>query len=205
MISKSIGLFGVPFLAAKGIESIIRKSEAQFHAYDNLAGFISDAPQHDLLIVGMGQTLSLEITQHIASHRPNIMLVLQTDQIDDFRVLAAKGINAMVNWDCPEEEVMNAILMALKGKKYFCDRLLEQMIQTDTVSKSNSTTVLTERETEVLELIAVGKTTNQVANELHLSNHTINSHRKNIMKKLKLKHPPQLISYAWENGLVTPT
>ena len=205
MIDKSIGAFGLSFLAEKGIEFLVESAEGQFNSYNSLSQLISKASEHDLLVVGLQQVLPKQLADYLASNQPNILIVLQVDKLDDIKNLLAQGITSMINWDCPEEEVISAIRMALKGKKFFCDRLLEQMIQTNTDSKLSSTIELTERETEVLGLIAKGKTTNEVASELHLSNHTINSHRKNIMKKLDLKHPPQLISFAWEHGLVTPT
>lgn len=204
MISKSIGAFGLSFLAEKGIELLSERSEGQFSSYDKLSSFLSEASRHDLLVVGLHYDLPRQIADYLSSHQPNIMLVLQADKPDNFKKLVAQGITVMINWDCPEEEVLSAMQMALKGKKFFCDRLLDQMIKTNTDSNPIGSINLTERETEVLGLIAKGKTTNEVAGELHLSNHTINSHRKNIMKKLDLKHPPQLISFAWENGLVTP-
>ena len=63
-------------------------------------------------------------------------------------------------------------------------------------------TNLTPREYEVLELITRGKTTAQIAEELHLSVHTINSHRKNILRKLNMNSPAELIVYALESGIV---
>ncbi len=63
-------------------------------------------------------------------------------------------------------------------------------------------TNLSPREFEVLELITKSMTTAQIADELHLSVHTINSHRKNILKKLNLNSPAELIVYALETGLV---
>ena len=63
-------------------------------------------------------------------------------------------------------------------------------------------TDLSKREFEVLELIAKGFRTADIAEKLFVSIHTINSHRKNILKKLKLKSPAQLIVYAIESKLV---
>ena len=63
-------------------------------------------------------------------------------------------------------------------------------------------TDLSPREFEVLQLITKGHKTVQIADELNVSVHTINSHRKNILKKLNLKSPTELIVYAMETGLV---
>jgi DNA-binding NarL/FixJ family response regulator len=59
------------------------------------------------------------------------------------------------------------------------------------------------RENEVLQLIAEGKTTNQIADNLHVSNKTIETHRKNIMGKLQIKNIPELTKYAVREGLTS--
>jgi DNA-binding NarL/FixJ family response regulator len=70
------------------------------------------------------------------------------------------------------------------------------------VGQNCEPTDLSKREFEVLELIAKGFRTADIAEKLFVSIHTINSHRKNILKKLKLKSPAQLIVYAIESKLV---
>ncbi len=62
--------------------------------------------------------------------------------------------------------------------------------------------LLTQRETQIIQLIAEGNSTVTIARKLNLSHHTINSHRKSILKKLNIKSPAQLIIYAIDTGLV---
>jgi len=61
---------------------------------------------------------------------------------------------------------------------------------------------LTEREKEIVQLIAQGKMAKEIAGILHISIHTIYTHRKNVMKKLKISSPVELITYAINIGLV---
>jgi DNA-binding NarL/FixJ family response regulator len=63
-------------------------------------------------------------------------------------------------------------------------------------------TDLSPREYEVLQLITKGQKTVDIADTLHVSVHTINSHRKSILKKLNMKSPAELIVYAMESGIV---
>ena len=60
---------------------------------------------------------------------------------------------------------------------------------------------LTKREKEVIKLIAHGKTSQEIADNLHISIYTANNHRKNILKKLKLKNIAELSHFATESGL----
>jgi len=62
--------------------------------------------------------------------------------------------------------------------------------------------LLTPREREILQLVAEGKSNKEVANLLHLSVYTVETHRANIMEKLKLKSVPELILYAVRKGIV---
>jgi two-component system, NarL family, invasion response regulator UvrY len=62
--------------------------------------------------------------------------------------------------------------------------------------------ILTVRETEILKLIASGKSTQVVADELHLSPHTVHTHRKSIIKKLNIKSPTEFVIYAMDFGLI---
>jgi len=61
---------------------------------------------------------------------------------------------------------------------------------------------LSERETEILTLVAEGRSSREIADQLHLSHHTINTHRKNILKKLACKSAAELMNYAYSKGLI---
>jgi len=63
--------------------------------------------------------------------------------------------------------------------------------------------LLTPREREILQLVAEGKSNKEVANLLHLSVYTVETHRANIMEKLKLKSVPELILYAVRKGIIS--
>ena len=68
--------------------------------------------------------------------------------------------------------------------------------------KSSETFDITQREKEILKLIALGHTANQIADNLCLSLHTVETHRKNLRNKLGLKNQSMLVKYAIERGLV---
>lgn len=112
------------------------------------------------------------------------------------------GVKGILTKNCCEEEITNGLISVSKGNRFFCNTILEMMMDGESEEENCEPTSLSRREYEVLELITKGKTTALIANRLHLSVHTINSHRKNILKKLKLSSPAELIVYALESGLV---
>jgi DNA-binding NarL/FixJ family response regulator len=67
---------------------------------------------------------------------------------------------------------------------------------------STEATVLTTRESEILTLLAGGKSTQQIADALHLSPHTVQTHRKSIIRKLNIKSPTEFVVYAMDFGLI---
>ncbi len=112
------------------------------------------------------------------------------------------GINACLTKDCSEEEIIEAVESAMNGERFFCNKVLDSLIDKDEFDYNCDPTVLTKREIEIVQLICDGLTTAQIADELTLSKHTISTHRKNIMGKLHFKTPAELIRYAIETSLV---
>ncbi len=136
--------------------------------------------QSDACVVSISSELS----------RPFILATLQN------------GINACLTKDCSEEEILEAVESAIKGERFFCNKVLDSLIEKDDFDYNCDPTVLTKREVEVVQLVCDGLTTVQIAEALNLSVHTVNTHRKNIMKKLHFKTPAELIRYAIETALV---
>ena len=103
--------------------------------------------------------------------------------------------------------IATALLDTASGKKYICSEAL-QVIMDRHNSKKESTTkrnLLTNTELELVQLFTHGKTANEIAEMRCLSYHTINTHRKNIFRKLELNNVQELIKFALKNGLVDLT
>jgi DNA-binding NarL/FixJ family response regulator len=96
---------------------------------------------------------------------------------------------------------VEAVETVKSGKKYFGEKITENVFSGFTQPKSIPTK-LTQRELEIIRLIADQKTTGQMARELFLSKHTIETHRKNILLKLGLKNSAGLVKYAMKHGLI---
>ena len=98
--------------------------------------------------------------------------------------------------------------MAIAGKTYISPSIstavIGDYISGATEDKSSVFAVLTEREREVLQLLAEGKTTKQIAERLHISSKTVEAHRLKIMHKLDIDNIAQLTKYAIQEGLTMP-
>ncbi|MEQ8926232.1 MAG: response regulator transcription factor [Fulvivirga sp.] len=133
------------------------------------------------------------------------LLIISSDT-DKQRIksIITSGAKGYLTKDCDPDEILSAVEMISKGNRFYCNRVLEMLSHIDGNDPNNCEPAdLSKREMEVLQLIAKGYRTADIAEELFISIHTVNSHRKNILKKLRLKTPTQLVAYALEIGLVS--
>lgn len=121
------------------------------------------------------------------------------------------GVISYVKKDCDLAEIINAVEETSLGNKFFCGQILETIqrasIDVNDIDFDSFTCepiILSERENEIIILIAEGLTNGQIAEHLFLSNHTINTHRKNIMAKLGVKNTAGIVMYAVKTDLVSP-
>ena len=132
------------------------------------------------------------------------LLIISSDQNKSrIKELINMGAPGYLTKDCTPDEILSAVDMIGKGNLFYCNKVLELLTHVDGNDPDDCVpTNLTSREVEVLKLIATGFSTAKISDPLHISVHTVNSHRKNILKKLKLNSPTQLVAYAHEIGLV---
>lgn len=128
-----------------------------------------------------------------------ILALTMFDQISDVFDMIKAGAKGYVTKEVKKDELILAIHTLIKGKNYFSKNLPEEIklwLQSDKNVEESS---LTRREREVLNLLAKGRTTLQMAEELQISKFTIDTHRKNIHKKLGIKSNTGLVNYALKN------
>lgn len=121
------------------------------------------------------------------------------------------GVTSYVKKDCDLVEIVDAVRETNRGNKFFCGQILETIQRAnidvndlDFESFSCEPVVLSERENEIIVLIAEGQTNELIAEQLFLSKHTVNTHRKNIMAKLGVKNTAGIVMYAVKTDLVSP-
>lgn len=121
------------------------------------------------------------------------------------------GVKSYIKKDCDSQEIIDAVKETCRGNKFFCGQILQTIRDAsidvndiDIDAFSCEPVTLSERETEIIVLISEGMTNAQIAEQLFLSNHTINTHRKNIMAKLGVKNTAGIVMYAVKSDLVSP-
>ena len=108
--------------------------------------------------------------------------------------------------DCTYDQLIEAINTVYLGKKYLSDKITEVLIQ-DYLNKEEeipyNSQELSERESEILKLLAEGKTAREISGQLFISVKTIGTHKQHIFEKLNLKSSADLIKYAIRKGIVS--
>ncbi len=164
-----------------------------------------------LLIDFTAPQFSIETIPGVLSEYPNIQVVAITpDQEGETIVNALKaGVKSYVKKDCDLNEIVSSVRDTAKGNKFFCGQILNTIHQVDIDPESEEfdsfncePVKLSEREQEIITLIAEGHTNTTIAEKLFLSPHTVNTHRKNIMHKLGVKNTASIVMYAVKSNLV---
>lgn len=139
-----------------------------------------------------------------SSPRTEVLVISADDQKDRIFNVIQGGIKCFITKECDEAEILDAIHAAKTGQKFFCNKVLDFILEKSLTPASDNTesSPLTPREQEIVILTAQGLIAKEIAAKLNLSTHTVYTHKKRIMKKLELKSPMQLVMYAIENGMI---
>ena len=167
-------------------------------------------PDVAVLDIGMPNLNGIEAAKQIAEDESGAAVVILSMHADETYILRAlkAGARGYLLKDSAESDVVRAIRSVAEGKSFFSPAVSKVLLE-DYVKKlqrtgsEDSYDLLTPREREILQLVAEGKSNKEVANLLHLSVYTVETHRANIMEKLKLKGVPELILYAVRKGIIS--
>ena len=113
------------------------------------------------------------------------------------------GVDSYLLSDCEKPEIMEAIADTYDGKQFYCGMVIDILAEDgDSSGNGCSGISLSEREIEVIRLISDGCTNKEIADQLFLSTHTVNTHRKNIMNKLGIKNTAGIVIYAFRENII---
>ena len=167
-------------------------------------------PDVVVMDVGMPNLSGIEAARQITQAQPEIALVMLSMHSDESYVLRAlrAGAKGYLLKDSAESDLILAVHAVAAGKSFFSPAvgkvlLDDYMRKLKRAGAEDSYDLLTPREREILQLLAEGKSNKDVSNLLHISVYTAESHRSNIMEKLKLKGTPELILYAVRKGIIS--
>jgi DNA-binding NarL/FixJ family response regulator len=162
------------------------------------------SPQVIVLDYYNGHVFTLEDVARLRRDYPGIELMLVTDDQDKVRIrrILDMGINSILTKHCSPEEIVSSVVAVAKGEKFFCNKVLEIILEKTSTEDDCSPSNLTPREIEIVRMVASGENTKDIADKLCLSTHTVYTHRKNIMKKLQINSASEMIIYAIKTGIV---
>jgi DNA-binding NarL/FixJ family response regulator len=167
-------------------------------------------PDVVVMDIGMPSLNGIEAAREIRKTLPDTQIVMLSMHSDEGYVLRAlkAGAKAYLLKDSAEADLARAIHAAAAGKSFFSPAvgkvLLEDyMRKLQRTGAEDSYELLSPREREILQLVAEGKSSKEIATLLNLSVYTVETHRAHVMQKLNLRGIPELILYAVRKGIIS--
>lgn len=158
-----------------------------------------------LLDITMPGMTGLEVLKQLKNDRPKLpVLILSMHPEEQYavRVLRA-GASGYLTKESAPDELITAIRKISQGRKYITSSLAERLaVEVEADSKKPLHEILSDREYQVLRMIAEGKTVKNIANDLSLSIKTVSTYRTRIMEKMKMKTNAELMHYAMKHRLL---
>ncbi len=195
-------------LTRAGLKSIIKsKTPGEISIADDKTELILQLKEHPDSVILLDYTLfdfsdasNLQIV--VDRFSKSQWILISDDLTTDFiaQIYYACRNMSILFKDSTVNDITNALKSAQQGNRYISQRAAEILLTQR--QKDEVETNLTQTELEILKSIAQGKTTKEIANERFSSIHTINTHRKNIFRKIGVNSAHEAIKYAFRSGLV---
>lgn len=198
-------------IVRKGLKDLLREEfpRAEFLEAVNSQEAISVVASHDIDVVlldismpGRNGMETLKQMRALGVKAPILMLSMHSEDQYAVRALRA-GASGFINKESANEELLSAVNRVLQGKRYITPAVAEKLA--DGVSKPEVNLLhesLSDREMQVLQQIASGKTVSEIASEISLSVNTVSTYRTRILEKLMLNNNAELTRYAIDHHLV---
>lgn len=173
----------------------------------DLLGMMESEPA-EVVVMDYNQkgNFSTKTVQHLKEKYPDtgILIISGDNEKDSIYEVLEYGVTSFLTKSCDEKEILEGVQAAAKKQRYFCKKVMDYVFERSfaPTTEDCAPMPLTVREIEVVQLVAKGLIAKEIADRLNLSTHTIYTHRKNIMRKLKINTASELVLYAVNNGLV---
>jgi DNA-binding NarL/FixJ family response regulator len=141
----------------------------------------------------------------------NVIILSSYDDLKIIKEVMKLGAKGYLTKKCAGENIIEAIEAVYQGQEYFCDAVREKIFNTFTHNNPKlnknlqiENPILSPREIEIVTLISLEYSGKEISEQLFISTHTVETHRKNIMKKLQTKNTIGLVKYALKHNLINP-
>lgn len=165
-----------------------------------------------ILDINMPEMDGIEVLKQLKKNgiKSEVIVLSSYDDIKLVKEVLQMGAKGFVPKKSAGEHIVTAVNKVATGQQYFTDDVKEKMMQTllNGQSKDDGSqdgvliSSLTKREVQVLKLVAQQYSTKEIASELHISESTVETHRKNLMKKVKVKNSVGLAIFALKNDVI---
>ena len=182
---------------------------------DNGKDVIKLATKNDydiiLLDINMPKKDGLTVARQLMAKNKNIRILVLTIYKEDYIIkqMISAGVRGYLLKNASLEELTKAVLTIHNGGRYYCNEIAQTLIHESAQTKKYKSSEfiifdssLTHREKEVLCLIANEYTNPEIAERLAVSKRTVDTHRTNIINKLKIRNTAGLVKYAVEKGII---
>jgi two-component system, NarL family, response regulator LiaR len=184
--------------------TVVGEASSGEEAIKLVSDYIPDVVLMDLIMPGMD---GVETTRRVRAISPRTQVVVLTSYHEDIHIFPAlkAGAISYVLKDMKMDKLVDAIIRAVHGEVTLHPRVAARVLQNlrgENADEPQLFTDLTERERDVLKLIANGLSNTQIAEKLVISENTVKGHVSNILSKLHLADRTQAAVYAWQKGIV---
>jgi two-component system response regulator NreC len=159
-------------------------------------------PDVVLMDIDMPVMNGIDTLKEIGKRFPQVKVIILSmhNEAGMIKSLMNIGAQGYLLKSCAQDELISAIRKVAAGQSYFSTEVTLSLLNPD--QSNQPTELLTDRETEILKLIAEGFSNKEIGSKLFISHRTVDTHRTNLMKKLDVSNIAGLISYAIRNGIV---
>lgn len=157
-----------------------------------------------LMDIDMPVMNGIEALKEITNQFPEVKVIILSmhNEAGMIKNLIGLGAKGYLLKSCSQEELVEAIRKVASGQSYFSADVTLSLLKPSFADPGKTNELLTDRETEILKLIAAGFSNKEIGDQLFISHRTVDTHRTNLMKKLDVGNIAGLISYAIKNGIV---
>ncbi len=190
-------------LALAGMENLVIAGEA---SNGEECVRLAEKLRPDIIVMDIDMPVmnGIEASKKIKQIDENIKILILTMMSDEsyvFNALSA-GIDGYIYKMSPLTIFKEAVRLISEGEPYFSREVTNIIVKKKFGETDKKESKLTQREKEILKLIAQGETSKEIAEKLFLSYFTVTTHRKNILEKLQVKNTAELIKFALSSGIV---